>query len=275
MKLTLKSIATVTALMLFNVSLVSTISAQTDQQEKLPSALEIMKKHVAETGGVENYKAVKSMMAEGTMSIPQAGINGEMTMKMMLPGKLAVEATIPGIGETVQGSNGEFMWSSDPMTGTKLIDGKQAEQMKTQADYKRYTNPKEVFKSMKTVGIEEANGEKAYKLELERKSGDKLTEFYSVESGLLIQSVMKVEAAGMGEMEITTKIGDYKKTGKLLAAHKLVQVLPSVGMEQIIEFSKLEYNSDSVKEADFAPPADVQKMIDKKKSKKSDEKEID
>lgn len=260
---------------LLAILLVANVSfAQTDtKQDKLPTAEEVMNKYVKVTGGLEAYKGIKSMAAKANVSIPAVGIDGTMEMKMLLPGMISVVVDLPGVGETIQGANGKHAWASDAMTGTRLVDGKEAEQLQAETDITRYTDMKGFFKSMKNEGVEEVNGEKAYRIALVKKNGTKSTEFYSLESGFLIQSLLVVEAAGMGEIEITAKFGDYKDSGKFKRPFKMVQVLPS-NMEQIIEFEKYEYNAE-LKASDFDPPADVQKLIakkEKKAAKKKDDK---
>ena len=66
------------------------------QEDELPSAESIMNKFVEATGGIDKYKAVKSMVGEGTLSIPAAGLNGTLKLAMETSGKLKVEAEIPG-----------------------------------------------------------------------------------------------------------------------------------------------------------------------------------
>lgn len=250
------------------------VVAQSDSQEKdLPSAESILMKHIDATGGVENYKKVKTMSAEGTISVPAAGIEGTMTMKAKFPGKVAVVADLGGVGKTVQGSDGKYAWMENPMMGSRLVEGDEKKQLSDQSNMDRYISPKDYFKSMKTIGIEDANGEDAYRVELEKKDGNKQTEFYSVKSGLLVQTIVKVEIAGMGDMEVTMQHGDYKKTGDLKSAHKMVQKLPvGGGMEQVMEFDKLEYNVE-IDESEFVPPAEIKKLIAKKEAKGDDDSE--
>ena len=140
--------------------------------------------------------------------------------------------------------------------------------MKEQLEIERYVDPAGFYKSIKTLGVEEVAGEKAYKVEVEKKTGTKQTEFYSVKTGLLVKQVITVNAAGMGEITIASMISDYKDSGKFKVPFKITQMLPN-NMEQVIEFTKFEYNG-KVDDSAFTPPADVQKLIDKKEKAKID-----
>ena len=78
------------------------LSAQSDQQTDLPSAESILKKYVEVTGGVANYKSIKTLVAAADVGIPQMGIEGTMKMQLKMPNMASVVASLPGVGDQVQ-----------------------------------------------------------------------------------------------------------------------------------------------------------------------------
>ena len=239
-------------------------------QDDLPKADVVMKKFVEVTGGMAKYKAIKSQASKGKISVPEMGMEGTMEIKQILPDKMAVKAQLGAIGSESSGSNGKHMWSVSTMTGARLIEGKEAQQMQDQGSFERIYSPATYYSDMQTMGIEEVEGEKCYKIELTKKSGDKQYDFYSIESGLQVKSIQPIEIAQMGTVNISSIISDYKDVGGIKAAHKITQQLPN-GMSQVIEFTEMKYNVD-IPESTFAIPAEIQKLIDKKEAK-SDQKE--
>ena len=232
------------------------------QDSKLPSAEDVLKKYTEVTGGVENYKAIRTLKAKGTISIPAQGITGDMEMKMVLPNQVWSKTNMPTMGMTqVRGMTDGVAWDSNSMMGARLVTGKEAAMMKQETKMGRYTDPKNHFKSMKNTGIVDVAGEKAYKLELEDKDGNKKTEFYSVKSGLLVQTIMKMTSP-MGEMQVKVNSSNYKKTGKFTNAHKQVQDLGTAKI--IIEYESFEYNA-KVDKSELTPPDDIKKLLAKEK----------
>ena len=245
---------------------VLTVSNVAAQQDKLPTAEDVLNKYCEVTGGVSNYKSIRSLKAAGTMSIPAQNMSGEMEMKMVMPGQMWMKVDFPTMGMTqVQGVLDGIVWDSNSMMGARLVEGKEADQLSSQTKMERFYDPKSYYKSMKNAGAVDVDGEKAYQIELEKKDGGKRTEFYSVKSGFLLKAVEKATTQ-MGEMEIVSKPSNYKKTGKFTSAHKMTTLIPAANAEMVMEFESYEYNA-KVEKSELAPPADVKKLIDKKKAK--------
>lgn len=228
-------------------------------QQDLPSPEKVMAKYVEVTGGVDKYKAVKSVSAKGALSIPAMGIEGTMEMMQVLPDKVSARSEIPGVGEQRQGGNGEVFWEISPVTGNRLLEGKEAQQLLDTGNMARIYDPGSYYKSMKTLGIEEVDGEKCYQLELIKESGDKVVEYYSIDSGLQVKSEGTIEVGGMGKVNIVTMISGYKDCDGIKTPLKLSQQLPN-GITQVVEFSEWNYNADIPADA-FKLPAEIEELV--------------
>ena len=233
-------------------------------QENVPTAEEVIAKYVEVTGGLEKYKSIKSMHQQGSMSIPVAGIEGTIDLKMISPDKLAVSVELSGAGNETSGSDGETVWSSSTMTGDRILTGKEAEQTLLEADLRRIYDPASVYKSMEVVGVEEVDGEKCYKLKIIRNSGDEQFEFYSVETGLQTQSKLTAQSP-MGPIKIDVEISDYKDVDGLKLPHKMTQTFVDQGMKMEVVMEKIELNPE-FEEGTFDLPENIQKIADKKKA---------
>ena len=235
------------------------------QDDKLPSAESILKKFCDVTGGADNYKAIKSMRAEGTLSVPQAGITGSLKVQAILnENKIRADISIPGVGDQKRGSDGKTFWDSSVMMGDRIIEGEEASSMKEEATMERIYDPKSFYKSMKTVGVEEVEGEKCYKLDLVKRNDKKVEAYYGVESGLEVKTVQTQESP-MGAMKIESFSKDYRQVGKVKTSFEVVQKLPN-GMSQIIAMDKVEYNVD-IPASTFELPESIKKMVEKKAAK--------
>jgi zinc protease len=237
-------------------------------QEDLPTADQVIAKFVEKTGGLEKYKAINSLSQTGTISLPAAGLSGTMKMMAAAPNKILVNVSLPGAGDEKSGSDGETVWSDSTMTGKRILTGKEREQILLEANFRRLYDPASVYESLKVIGTDEVEGEKCYKVEVVKKSGDKQIDYYSAESGLQVKADIKAQSP-MGALNIETYLADYKDVNGILMPHRITQKFVDNGMEMQVEMSEIKINPELGDDA-FKVPADIQKMIDKKKESGED-----
>ena len=82
-------------------------------------------------------------------------------------------------------------------------------------------------------------------------SGNEQVEYFDVETGLLL-GYEASRVTPMGPVPITAVMRDYKKFGALMQPTMLVQ--RTLGLEQIVRITAIEYNSVPATAFD-APPA--------------------
>jgi hypothetical protein len=91
----------------------------------LPTATEIIARHVAAIGGEAAYQTVTSMRAYGRFDIAAQGISGALELLSARPNKLLYRVTIAGIGRIESGYDGSIGWTISPIAGPELLSGKQ------------------------------------------------------------------------------------------------------------------------------------------------------
>lgn len=241
-------------------------------QDDLPSGKEVLAKYCEATGGVEAYKNIKTMVAESEMSIPQAGITGgTIKVQVKFPKQLRGDISIPGFGDIKRGCNGDVLWESSNVMGSRIITGKEADFLLEEISMDSIFGFEEYYSKMENQGIEEIGGEKCYKIDLEAKSGIKKVAWFSVESGLQVQTKQTV-VTQMGPIKVTSTYSDYKESGGIKSARKTEQEMQN--MTQVIKVKEIKYN-EAVTDDTFELPGDIQKIVDAKAKKKesSDDKE--
>ena len=242
-------------------------------QEDLPSAEDVIAKYVETTGGIDKYKAIKSLHQQGTMSIPMAGVEGKIEIKLVTPNKLAINVDLGGAGNETSGSDGETVWSNSTMTGSRILSGKEAEQALLEADIRRIYDPASVYKSLETIGTEEVDNEKCYKLKVVRNSGDEQFEYYSVDSGLQKKTEMTAQTP-MGPINLEVSVSDYKEVDGIMFPHKMTQTFVDQGMTMEMKMDKIALNPE-FDDKTFALPESIQKLVDKKKEDSDDDDDDD
>jgi hypothetical protein len=224
--------------------------------EALPSARSILDRHIKAIGGKEAVLSHSSTRATGTFSVASAGMTGSVEVIAAKPDKSLVKITIPGVGEILEGYDGKSGWTLSPMTGPMLLEGKQLEEKRYDADFFSELHDDNRYTSMTTVEKTEFEGRPCYKVKLVRKNGGEDFEFYDVETGLKAGRIATRETP-MGTITGTSVESDYKKFGNILQATMVKNTM--MGMQQVITIASIEY--DTVPPTAFEPPAEIKALI--------------
>lgn len=224
--------------------------------DALPSARSIIDRHVKGVGGREAILSHSSTRATGTFSVTSAGMNGTIEVFAAKPDKNVVKIKIGGVGEIVEGFDGTRGWTVSAMTGPMLLEGKQLEEKRFDADYYADLHEDGRFVSMTTVEQTEFDGRPCYKVKLVRRNGGEDFEFYDVKTGLKAGRIATRETP-MGTMTGTSVETDYRKFGNLLIPTTVKNTI--MGVQQVITIETVEY--DKVSPAAFEPPAEIKALI--------------
>lgn len=229
--------------------------------EKLPSGLDIIKKSIKATGGEEAYKARKTVVTKATMQMPGMGEGMDLTIYQVAPNKMATTVNIPGMGEQTTIFDGESAWSDSMMTGPRLMTEEEMASLKRQAAFDAQYNPEKYYESIETVGRTEYAGEDAYELLLKPTgSEEKITQYYSVESGLMLGQSF-TQMTQMGEMESRITMSDYREVGDLKMPFKTTIEYPGMGMTQTLTIKSVELDAE-VDPKIFEMPEEIKQLKD-------------
>lgn len=236
----------------------STVFAQATATETktLPSAKEVLANYVKAIGGKEAYESMKTVSVKGTFEMKAQGISAKISTVIGPGGKNMTTVEIPNVGTEKEGSDGKTYWSVSAFTGSRILKGKELLQKQMAADLQAELHADKYFKSMKVTGIEDVNGDPAYRLERVSKEDSKHVDFYSVKTGLNIKSESEAESP-LGVIKVASYPSDYRKVGKILMPFKVEQVMPTakilVTMKEVTPNKKLD---DSM----FELPETIAKM---------------
>jgi hypothetical protein len=223
----------------------------------LPSARQVIDRHIAAVGGRAAILARTSSHAAGTVSIPSAGMTGSIDVFAAKPDKSLLRMTIGGIGAIEEGFNGTIGWSLSPMTGPALVQGKELEQKRFESNFFSDLRPDEQYASMTTVEKTDFEGRPCFKVRLIRRgSGSEDFEFYDVATGLKAGGISTRETP-MGQITSTSVESNYRKFGPLLQPTTIKAT--AMGLQQVITIASVEY--DNVDPAVFEPPAEIKALV--------------
>jgi outer membrane lipoprotein-sorting protein len=213
---------------------------------------QILAKHYEAIGGKDAWKGLQGMKQTGKMSM--AGMEAPFTVYNKRPNKLRVEFEIQGMKgmQVFDGTDGwmvmPFMGSNDPQPLPKEA----LEQMISDADIEGVLiDPTTKGHKVELVGQEDLEGTPVHHLRVTLKSGNVIDFFLDSEHFVTLQTTAKADFQGT-EIEVTSKLSNYKPVGGLMLPHSLSTTNP-MG-EQVMTIDTVEINP-SIDDALFAKPA--------------------
>lgn len=226
----------------------------------LPTAEVILQKYRDAIGGEAAIRKHTSRRFKGTFEIPAQGMKGDLTVTAMAPNLMTVVVMLPGLGELRRGFDGKVAWSVDPAIGPRLLEGREADEFKHSADFYDDLHEPSKFKSITVVSKGPFEGQECYEVKLVRDSGFEYTEYFSVETGLIVGGKLKASSQ-MGEVPVTTVSGEYKAFDGVLVPTVTKQKM--MGLEQVVRVTTVSF--DPVDASEFALPPAIQSLVGQQK----------
>jgi hypothetical protein len=228
--------------------------------QDLPPAKDLIAKYVEAVGGVEAFKKYKSVRVKAALDIPAGGISGALTILSRLPNETMMVIDIPGMGQMKQGMSGDIAWYSNPMQGSRVLTGKEAEAMVNDGpDPMNYLRMSSNITSSETVEKATYDGKECYKVKHTYKSGRTAIDCFSTTDGLIVATVAKAPSA-MGEIEQTTLLSAYKDFKGM--KRPTTMVIEAQGQQQVLTISEVTF--DDVKDSEMVLPPEIQAQLPKK-----------
>ncbi|HLO41142.1 MAG TPA: hypothetical protein VK176_08970 [Phycisphaerales bacterium] len=231
--------------------------------EKLPDAKELHAKYIKAIGGEEAIKGLKSRVTTSKLNIPAQNMSAKIT-SYQSDGKIYVVTEIAQFGNIESGYVDNIAWSKMAMTGPQILEGAEREQLLRESDLQADLEVSKYYTKLETVGAEEVDGKKAYKVEFTPISGETQTRFFDDESGLLVKVEM-VQESPQGKIPMTAVMSDYRDVNGVKVPFKTVQKAQGMEIEMVIESAA--HNTEIAADK-FNLPADVKALADKKKATK-------
>lgn len=232
-------------------------AAQQPAGDTLPSAAELVARHVAAVGGEAAVRRHHSSRMTGTLEMPGMGLRGEVTVIAVAPYGTQMRVVIPGLGEIASGFDGTTGWSMNPMQGPRLLEGSELARLRDETDFHgELLRAQRAATSRRTVARTELGGQPCYRVEVTWASGRQSAECYAVASGLLVGG-WSHEVTATATMDVTTTLGDYREVdGVKFPTTMRLRVGPQ---EQLLTFTDIVL--DDADPSAVAPPAAILALV--------------
>ncbi len=186
-----------------------------DSVVEIPAGLtgaDVVKNYINAIGGEAAMKNISDITIE--MSASVQGMVIEMITQQKAPSKIRSVMSMGGNVMQEQVFDGERGMMRG-MQGTMEMEGEMLDQMKTQATMNPELTYQERGYSLVLEGVENVEGNPAYKVNITSPREITITEFFDVESGLKVRTVISQDTP-MGPMTQTTDYNDYREVGGLM-----------------------------------------------------------
>lgn len=223
-----------------------------------PSAKEIIERYLEATGGRAAYEKVTSRQQTGTMEVPAQGVKGTTTIIQAAPNKMLMTIDLGGFGGQRMGTDGEVVWSVDTIQGARILEGQEKVSTIRQATFNSELQWESLYKDVKAESEEMIDGKPAYAVTMVSEDGQKLTNFYDKESGLLVKSAT-ISKNQMGEMPVQSSFTDYRDVDGLKIAHKTI-IDGAMGIQIVMTIDTVKLNGELPADA-FALPEEVKRAL--------------
>lgn len=224
--------------------------------QALPTPQQLAARHDSAVGGRAAMDGYRSIHLIGTFSLPAMGIESPLEILKLRPNIYLFRATLGQMGEMLSGYDGKNAWAVQPGQGPIVMTGEQAAILAEQADFYASFKDFSRYASVETVDETEFEGKRAYRVRITRKSGEVLTEYYEVASGLSLGGVATADTP-MGKIESTTVFAEYTQFGNLRLASRIIQRNPQFEVTLIVK----EVKFDTLDAAALSPPDAVMALI--------------
>ena len=219
------------------------------------SAEEIMSKAIEAVGGEANYRKITSRVTVADVDAIHQGVKGNSTAYAKFPNKSATDTTFKAFGKTIgnswsffDGASGEDSYSFYPL---EKYTGKRLEDVRIDSDFYGILNWKTNFKSIEVKGTEKVGDEECFVVELTPEKGTKVTNYYSINSFLLLKK-RGVTISNKGPSEdYTLTYSDYREIDGVKIPFKTINSTESMG--DIISTVKSVKHNVKIEDKLFTP----------------------
>ncbi|MEZ4799543.1 MAG: pitrilysin family protein [Flavobacteriales bacterium] len=200
------------------------------------TAQTVLQNYINAIGGSENILKIKSIEQVGKYGMGPMQL--DMNVKMKDQSKMAMSIAMNGMEMMKQVFDGTKGMSSQMGQKSEMGEDEIAA-AREQMDMLYELHLAQYNKTAELKGIDELNGEEVYVVEVKESNGDTSTDYYSVASGLKLQSLSVTQNEGES-VTIQTTFSDYKEYGGVKFVTKTVQA--AGGQEVTIAVSEIKIN---------------------------------
>ena len=227
-----------------------------EEQKDLPSADELIARHIEAVGGEEKLREIKHLTMKGRMEFVGMGISGPVRTYASAPHYSYTEMEFQGVGSILQGFDGTHAWLIEPMSGPMLLDGATLAQTRRDSDFYKQLEMERWYPERRTVEKTTFEDQPVYEVEMTTESGEVFTFYYHRETGLQIGMSGSMHSP-MGEAKTTTILNAYRDVGGMKIPHEVTTRVMHIQQKLTIE----EVSTDEIDASRYELPRPIRTLV--------------
>lgn len=230
----------------------------------LPDGRALLRAYVEACGGASALAGVDNAVITTKYAIEAQSMSGDLTLAFARPDKMRSTGELGDIGRIEQGYDGATGWEINPMTGPRLLEAREIEQLRSaETNIFNLANMDTLYQKAETLGAKPFAGADAWEVRLVGSGGRETIAYFDRGSGLMT-GLKTTVASQLGEIPATITLSDYKAYscpgGKLLLPSRSTQSVLEGMIEAVTTIEKVELNVAADRLPSFAPPPEIEAL---------------
>lgn len=220
----------------------------------VPTAREVILRHVAAVGGESALRGVRSRYIWARYEFPARRLRGTLELFAARPNKRVLKIQYPDLGTEVTGFDGTIGWTVKPGEPVKAVEGAELALLRDESVFDFDLHPDSVFRSLTVLDAVDFQGHQCYRLQLLSVTGRQWWEYYDVATGLFAGNLFRQETS-KGPVTVVTVTADYRPFDGVRLPTKLT--IRAAGVEESVTIIRVRH--DQVDETVFLPPRQLRR----------------
>lgn len=206
---------------------------------KLPAAAEVIDKYIKAIGGRDSLVKQKSRFMAATVELSPMGLKGTVETFSRSDDRLLIKTTLAGIGDVLVGFDGQKAWSTNPIQGNRVLEGRELLQTKRIATFAREVSFDKMYSGLRVRGIEPVGDRQAYVVVASASGLPDDVLYFDTETGLMLRSDA-ITITPEGEQASSSFYDDYRDVEGSKIPFKVRAKTPA--FEIITVVTEVKYN---------------------------------
>lgn len=217
----------------------------------LPAGSALYGKHVDAIGGMDNLKAIKTLVTKarftnsGAVSAP-----GRLEVYKEAPGRMYKLLDVVGMVTLETWCDGTKVWIRNSNTGVTRPEGAAATEIIQEASIVGELDYTTQFRELKTTGKESFAERECYAVQATGLDGKERTIYFDAQNGLILGARIPIPG---GDKKLTLTMFDYQEFGGVKRPMKVVE--DDGATQTTVTYHTVEVNKPV--KVSFEPPAEV------------------
>jgi len=217
---------------------------------KLPAAKEVVDKYVKAIGGRDALLKHKSRYQTGTIELSPMGVKGTVESFSRSDNRSLTKVSLDGIGDILDGYDGTTAWTSNPVQGNRVKEGKELDQSKRQSTFGREANIEKIYTSLTVKNVEKVGERDAYVVVASTAGLPDDILYFDTETGLMVRSD-SIVLAPEGQQATSSFYEDYREVNGIKSAFKVRAKTPAFEITTVV--TEIKYDV-AIEDSRFVQP---------------------